>query len=405
MDGLYYLALCYEHGRGTAVAKTKAAATYEKAAKMGHAPSQWNLAVCYLNDSGYECDEVKGYMWAYQAADQGNELAINGLTYQGKTLEQIIDTYKDPETNVTLEGTQYEGRADRCENFRTGTELTYKITKDKDGDEVIELFYNGRTVGLLSKWNSAALLALLKLDRIKLVIKVKSCIPKSKRGARARNADVHLNLIISEKRPETPEERAKRLAGEEVLLKSEKERKRLEAEAKKKAEEERKRKAEERKQKEAERKAEEAKKTEEYLKLHKQWEERCREINKNRSEYIAAERDRLINKPMEKLAKKRDKAVKEANDTIAEQTKRKAEAEETLDSLGAFKFGEKKAQKAIIEEATNLITEAQNALYSAESEYTVAVAKLNKDTAKKIGAVENEAKRRFALPQEPRKPI
>jgi hypothetical protein len=149
-------------------------------------------------------------MWAYQAADQGNELAINGLTYQEKTLEQIIDTYKDPETNVTLEGTQYEGRADRCENFRTGTELTYKITKDKNGGEVIELFYNGGTVGLLSKWDSAALLALLKLDRIKLVAKVKSCIPKSKRGARARNADVHLNLIITEKKPETPEERAKR---------------------------------------------------------------------------------------------------------------------------------------------------------------------------------------------------
>lgn len=173
----------------------------------------------------------------------------------------------------------------------------------------------------------------------------------------------------------------------------------------KRKEEERKRKAEERKQKEAERKAEEAKKTEEYLKLHKQWEEQCREIGKKRSEYIAAERDRLINKPMEKLAKKRDKAVKEANDTIAEQTKRKAEAEETLNSLGAFKFGEKKAQKAIIEEATNLITEAQSALYSAESEYTVAVAKLNKDTAKKIGAVENEAKHRFVLPKEPRKPI
>lgn len=34
LEGLYCLALCYEHGRGTAVAKTKAAATYEKAAKI-----------------------------------------------------------------------------------------------------------------------------------------------------------------------------------------------------------------------------------------------------------------------------------------------------------------------------------------------------------------------------------
>ena len=125
LDGMYCLALCYEHGRGTPVAKTKAAITYEKAAKLGHAPSQWNLAVCYLNGSGYERNEVKGYMWAYQAADQGNELAINGLSYQEKTLDQIIESYRDPETDVVLEGTQYEGRADRCERIKTGTELGY----------------------------------------------------------------------------------------------------------------------------------------------------------------------------------------------------------------------------------------------------------------------------------------
>lgn len=256
LDGLYCLALCYEHGRGTVVAKTKAAATYEKAAKMGHAPSQWNLAVCYLNGSGYERNEVKGYMWAYQAADQGNELAINGLSYQEKTLNQIIETYRDPETDVVLEGTQYEGRADRCERIKTGTELTHKITKDKNGDEVIELFYNGGTVGLLSKWNSAALLALLKLDRIKLVVKVKSCIPKSKRGARARNADVHLNLLITAKKPETPEERAERLAREEAERVAEEARKRKEAEEKARLEEERKKAEKLRKEKEAAEKAE-----------------------------------------------------------------------------------------------------------------------------------------------------
>lgn len=256
LDGLYCLALCYEHGRGTTVAKTKAAITYEKAAKLGHAPSQWNLAVCYLNGSGYERNEVKGYMWAYQAADQGNELAIKGLSYQEKTLDQIIETYRDPETDVVLEGTQYEGRADRCERITAGAELTHKITKDKNGDEVIELFYNGGTVGLLSKWNSAALLALLKLDRIKLVVKVKSCIPKSKRGARARNADVHLNLLITAKKPETPEERAERLDREEAERVAEEARKRKEAEEKARLEEERKKAEKLRKEKEAAEKAE-----------------------------------------------------------------------------------------------------------------------------------------------------
>lgn len=255
LDGMYCLALCYEHGRGTTIAKTKAATTYEKAAKLGHAPSQWNLAVCYLNGSGYERNEVKGYMWAYQAADQGNELAINDLSYQEKNLDQIIETYRDPETDVVLEGTQYEGRADRCERIKTGTKLTHKITKGKNGDEVIELFYNGGSVGILSNWNIAPLIALLKLNRIKLDVKVKSCIPKSKRGARAKNADVHLNLLITAKKPETPEERAERLAREEAEQTAEEARKRKEAEEKKRLEEERKKAEQLRKEKEAAEKA------------------------------------------------------------------------------------------------------------------------------------------------------
>ena len=390
LDGLYCLALCYEHGRGTAVAKTKAAATYEKAAKMGHAPSQWNLAVCYLNGSGYERDEVKGYMWAYQAADQGNELAINGLTYQEKTLEQIIDTYKDPETNVTLEGTQYEGRADRCENFRAGTELTYKITKDKNGDEVIELFYNGGTVGLLSKWNSAALLALLKLDRIKLVVEVKSCIPKSKRGARARNADVHLNLIISEKKPETPEECAKRLAEEEAQMKAEEERKRLEAEVKQKAE--------------AEAKAKREAALRKFKEDHKKWEDECEAVKSRRVLYAKklaeSEKTALENA----AAKKHNDALATANDIINSETKRKAAAETALASLGFFKFGEKKANKLIIEDATQKISNAEREITTAESEYKQEIAAVDKKVKDKEIAFRNAAAKEYPMPEEPKSP-
>lgn len=261
LDGMYCLALCYEHGRGTTTNPTKAAMTYQKAAELGHAPSQWNLAVCYLNGNGYERNEVKGYMWAYQAADQGNELAINGLSYQQKTIEQIIETYNDSETTVALEGTQYEGRADRCERVHKGTEFTHKITKDKNGDEVIELFYNGGTVGLISKWNSAPLIALLKLDRIKMVVKVSSCIPKSQRGSRARNADVQMNLIITAKKPETPEERAARLEAERIA--AEKARREAEETAKKKAAEEKARK--EREEAERKRKEEEDRKINEKI--------------------------------------------------------------------------------------------------------------------------------------------
>lgn len=74
-----------------------------------------------------------GYMWAYQAADQGNELAINGLRHQQKTVEQIIELYKNPETSVTLEGTQYEGRPDRCERLQKEQNLLIRSQKIKIG--------------------------------------------------------------------------------------------------------------------------------------------------------------------------------------------------------------------------------------------------------------------------------
>ena len=196
LDAMSLLAFCYRYGKGTTVDLAKAIAIYQKAADQGHACAQLNLALCYLNGNGCERNEVQGYMWEYRAADQGYTMAMKALNLQQKTMEQIIEKYKAPETIVTLEETQYEGRADRCERVRKGTELTYKITKDKNGEEQLELFYNGGTVGVLSKGNSAPLIALLKLDRMDMKVTVKSCIPRS------QHAEVQLNLMIREKKPE-----------------------------------------------------------------------------------------------------------------------------------------------------------------------------------------------------------
>ena len=198
LDGIYCLALCYEHGRGTEMSKEKAAETYEKAAVKGHAPSQWNLAVCYLNGSGCEQDQVKGYMWAYQAADQNYHLAVDGLNFQYHSIKHILERYANADTDLRLEETQYEGRLERCEFVKKDDELTVKIGKDKNGNEALELFHKGGSVGIISRWDSAPLIALLKLDRITLSAKVKLCLPKSKRGNRAKTAEVHLLLLVQE---------------------------------------------------------------------------------------------------------------------------------------------------------------------------------------------------------------
>lgn len=397
LEGMYCLALCYEHGRGTRMSPSKAVSTYEKAAKQGHAPSQWNLAVCYLNGNGVQRDETKGYSWAYQAADRGNELAINVLEAQGKTIKQIIERCSDPEYHVTLEGTQYEGRADRCERIRAGMELRYKIIKDKNGEDALECFYNGGSVGLISRRAVGDVIALLRLERVSLKINVKSCIPKSKRGARARNADVHLTLNLTERKPETPEERAARLKAEE--------------EARRKAEEERKRKKEERrKAEEARRKAEaeaKAKREEElrrYNEAHKKWESECADINIKRTAsvdaQIAEEKAAIVNA----ATKKRDEVIAKANAVVKEQTERKALAESTLASLGMFKFGEKKAQKSIIEEATKLLTEAQASISSAESVYSTEIGEADKKAESKRPSFQKNAEIEFPLPVEPKKP-
>lgn len=277
-EGLYCLALCYEHGRGTDYNNEKAIEVYKKAADMKHAPSQWNLACEYLR--GFSIGhEVEGLILAYESAAQGYELAINGLEQSGNTVEKIIESYEDPKSIITLEATQYEGRADRCERMKVGDELTYKLAKDKQGQDALELFFKGGSVGLAYQYAVGKIIALLKMNKIELKVTVRTCIPKSKRGPRARNADVTLNMILSEIRNETPEEREARLAREAVRRKEAEEKARIEAE-KRKAEEEAREKAEEeakaKKREQAEANAlniaKEARRT--YKKLEKTWQDR-----------------------------------------------------------------------------------------------------------------------------------
>ena len=277
-EGLYCLALCYEHGRGTEYNNEKAIEAYKKAADMKHAPSQWNLACEYLR--GFSIGhEVEGLILAYESAAQGYELAINGLEQSGNTVEKIIESYEDPERIITLEATQYEGRADRCERMKVGDELTYKLSKDRQGQDALELFFKGGSVGLAYQHSVGKIIALLKMNKIELKVTVRTCTPKSKRGPRARNADVTLNMILTEIRNETPEEREKRIAREAAKRKEaeekariEAERRRVEEEAKKKAEEENKA----RKRKQAESGAldlvKEARKS--YKKLEENWQAR-----------------------------------------------------------------------------------------------------------------------------------
>ena len=326
-EGLYCLALCYEHGRGTEIDYERATQAYKKAADMKHAPSQWNLACQYLRGFSVSAGhEVEGLMLAYESAAQGYELAINGLERSGNTVEKIIESYEDPERIVTLEATQYEGRADRCERMKVGDELTYKLTKDRQGQDALELFFKGGSVGLAYQHSVGKIIALLKMKKVELKVTVRTCTPKSKRGPRARNADVTLNMILSEIRNETPEEREKRLAREAAKRKEaeektriEAEKRRVEEEARKKAEEEAKEKRRERAESGALELAKEARRS--YKRLEETWQDRIEEHQTRASSKTFSSIDEVI-RDMRRIVLDRDRYGTRYDDLIKDVDRR-----------------------------------------------------------------------------------
>lgn len=102
--------------------------------------------------------------------------------------------------------------------------------------------------------------------------------------------------------------------------------------------------------------------------------------------------------------KSRDEAIRKENAVLKRQEKRKAKAESTLASLGMFKFAEKKAQKAIIEEATKLMAEAQTSISAAETTYSKKMSEADKKAARKHSTFEKDAEKKFPLPVEPSMP-
>lgn len=83
-DGLWVLALAYEHGRGVERDVDKAIECYRKGAELGHAPSQHSLACYYIRGDVIEKDHEKAFALCMKSAEQGYGLAMRdiGLAYQ-----------------------------------------------------------------------------------------------------------------------------------------------------------------------------------------------------------------------------------------------------------------------------------------------------------------------------------
>ena len=110
-DGLWVLALTYEHGRGVEQDVDKAIKYYRKGAELGHAPSQHSLACYYFRGDVLEEDHKKAFALCMKSAEQGYGLAMRdiGRCYQFgngveddmslaiKWYEKALEVIHDPE--------------------------------------------------------------------------------------------------------------------------------------------------------------------------------------------------------------------------------------------------------------------------------------------------------------------
>ena len=210
------------------------------------------------------------------------------------------------------------------------------------------------------------------------------------------------------------EEEARRKAEEERLRqeeearrKAEEERRRQEEEARRKAEEERRRQEEEaREAAEAEqrrREEEHQRAVQQYQKAYKDWQSECERIRTERDTYIQTRIDHEKEAFKEQAAKEREAAIGSIRKLIDEQNARKEQAERILSTLGLFKFGEKKNQKAIIEDAVQKIAETEPMIAQAEQAYLEKIAAVDKTVSTLELSIQEEADQLYCLPEEPAK--
>ena len=130
------------------------------------------------------------------------------------------------------------------------------------------------------------------------------------------------------------------------------------AEAKREAE--RKTEEEKRKKKEAQKK---------YEKEFAAWETACRKAKENRKQFVQDILYKEVRVILQKAEEDKTRAIADANALKNEQMHRKMQAQNTLASLGLFRFSEKKKQKETIEDCERRIEEAQQAIAAAHDTY------------------------------------
>ena len=158
--------------------------------------------------------------------------------------------------------------------------------------------------------------------------------------------------------------------------------------------------AEKKRQEEARRIAEEK-----YAAELKDWEQACGEVRILReqrvSELLEEKRAALKSEAQSTY----DAAIIAANKRKEAAQQKKADAEMRLSTLGIFKFAEKKAAKAAIEEAVGEIQAAETALVAAKQTLDKDLAAIPTTINSRRYMVAREVEHEYPLPAKPEKPL
>ena len=149
-DGIWILALAYEHGRGVAQDKKKAVDLYQRGADLGHAKSQHSLGAYYMRGEIVKKDQKKAFDLFMKSAKQGYGLAMQGLgsCYQFGTgtdydMDKAIEWYEkslevqyDPEIANKVAIFKHLGKVDESINNVD----FFPAFREPDADEKVPVY-------------------------------------------------------------------------------------------------------------------------------------------------------------------------------------------------------------------------------------------------------------------------
>lgn len=146
---------------------------------------------------------------------------------------------------------------------------------------------------------------------------------------------------------------------------------------------------------------------EKYKKAYDAWKKKCDEAiiqREARKKKLLEEAETENKRALERAEQAYRQSITQKKQHLEDEKRRKEEAEKKLGMLGFFAFGEKKDQKAIIEETARTIPQTQAAIEQAEADYQAELGKIAERLKKNKEEAESKAEREIPMPEKPLSP-